>query len=454
MKKAKLLLSLSSVALLAGLTGCSVKGAEYTAGNPVKVGLICLHDNESTYDANFINALNDAVKNLGKDKVVFEENCLLTGVAESQDCYDACKDLVKKGCNVVFADSFGHQEFLLKAAKEWPTVQFCHATGTNAKTADLSNYHNAFASIYEGRFLAGYAAGLRLALDHWTLHPTEEFPDTKVGYVGAFTYAEVVSGYTSWFLGVRAALTDSGFDPEKLTMDVQFTGSWYDQKEEASAADALIKKGAVLVSQHADSMGAPGTCETAGIPNVTYNVETGDKCPNTYLAYSRINWAPYYENVVNSMFAGKSAFDGEKNHNWTGTINTNSVQYNVNWDVLVKNAPAEGKAMTIASAKAQFAVAESFVKTYGAQVIFNTAAFTLSKTAYAEAIAAGTLELDADGHVTKYLADTDGDYKGDTNVIVPANSTLGGGYFNESAECSAPYFDLRIEGINLLNEKY
>ena len=454
MKKSKLLLSLASVSLLAGLTGCgTVQGATYTKGTPVKVGLICLHDSESTYDANFINALKEAVKNLG-DKVTFEENCLLTGVAESQDCYDAAKDLVKKGCNVIFADSFGHQEFMLKAAKEWPTVQFCHATGTNAKTANLKNYHNAFASIYEGRYLAGYAAGLRLIADFTVANPDsepEDFPATKVGYVGAFTYAEVVSGYTAWFQGVRGALEDNGADPSKVTMDVQFTGSWYDQKEEASAADALIKRGAVLVSQHADSMGAPGTCETAGIPNVTYNIETGDKCPNTYLAYSRINWAPYYENVVKSMFDGKEGFEGEKNSNWTGTLATKSVEYNVNWNNVAKNYPELAKEIMITAMKTEYSAVELAIST-GVRKVFDTSKFTLSATAYADAINAGTLALTEDGHVTKYLADTDGDFAGDTDVIV--NNLGGVSFFNESYECSAPYFDLRVEGINLLNEKY
>ena len=452
MKKAKLFLSLSSVALLAGLTGCgAVKGAEYKPGTAVKVGLICLHDNESTYDANFINALKEAVKNLG-DKVVFEDNCLLTGVDESQDCYDAAKDLVKKGCNVIFADSFGHQEFMLKAAQDWPSVQFCHATGTNAKTANLANYHNAFASIYEGRYLAGYAAGLRLISDFQGAHPTSQpsdFEAVKVGYVGAFTYAEVVSGYTAWFQGVRGALEDTGVDPTKVTMDVQFTGSWYDPQEEANAADALIKRGAVLVSQHADSMGAPGTCEKAGIPNVTYNVETGTQCPNTYLAYSRINWAPYYENAVKSMFDGKDGFTGEKNHNWTGTLATGSVEYNVNWTNVLKNYPEAARAIAEPIVKAAYAVVEAEVLA-GTRKVFDTSKFTVSKEAYKDN---ANITIDDNGHVTRYLADTDGDFAGDTNVIMVGTGTAPS-YFDESTECSAPYFDLRIEGINLLNEKF
>ena len=437
MKKAKLLLSLSSVALLAGLTGCgSVKGAEYVKGNPVKVGLICLHDSNSTYDANFINALKEAVKNLG-NKVTFTDDCLLTGVDEDEHCYDAAKDLVKKGCNVIFADSFGHQDYMLQAAKDWPTVQFHHATGTNAKTANLDNYHNAFASIYQGRYLAGYAAGLRLLIDFSAAEAAAQrvplpanFPTQKVGYVGAYPYAEVKSGYTSWFLGLRGALEDSQVDPTKVTMDVKFTNSWYDPDAEASAAKALIDGGCTLISQHADSMGAPGTCEKNNIPNVTYNIETKTDCPKTYLAYSRINWAPYYEEVVKSLYAAK-AIDGEKNHNWTGTLATGSVEYNVNWDNVIKSiAEDPTKESTLAALKLQYSAVETAIKT-GTRKVFDTSKFTVGGK-----------------KVESYNADTDGDFKGDTNVIVTGTGEAPS-YFDESNYCSAPYFDLDIDGINL-----
>ena len=438
--------ALSASSLLA-MTGCGVKGAVYEAGTPVKVGLICLHDKESTYDANFINALDEAVANLGASKVEYKQAWLKTGVDEDQACYDAAKELVKEGCNLIFADSFGHQDFMLQAAKEWPTVQFCHATGTNAKNANLDNYHNAFASIYEGRYIAGLAAGARLAIDTYYVNNVNpgSFEGTKVGYVGAFPYAEVKSGYTSWFLGVRAGFASlySEAEAKKITMDVQFTNSWYDPDAEASAADSLIKGGAVLISQHADSMGAPGTCEKAKIPNVTYNVETGVACPDTYLAYSRINWAPYYEAVVNAMFTGK-AIEGENNHNWTGSLSTGSVEYNINWDNVLKNIPNETvKAAAKVTLEAKLALALAGLKD-GTLKVFDTSTFTLSA---AEAQKAGAT-IDGNGHVTAYKADTDGDFAGDTQVIVNGTGSAPS-FFNESYYCSAPYFDLNIEGINL-----
>ena len=422
MKKLRFISLLAlTAASVAGLAGCN-NAAD--SGEAVKVGLICLHDTSSTYDANFINALNEAVADLGK-RVVFEKNCLLTGVNEDESCLEAAKDLVDKGCKVIFADSFGHQAYMLQAAKENPDVQFCHATGTNAKTAGLKNYHNAFASIYQGRFLAGYAAGLKLVDTK-----ADQIPNgVKVGYVGAYTYAEVMSGYTSWFLGVKNALRDYSFDDSKLSMDVRFTGSWYDPNGESSAANALISDGCVLISQHADSMGAPGTCEQAGIPNVTYNVETKKDCPNTYLAYSRINWAPYYKAVVNAVYEGKD-IENEVNANWTGTIASGSVEYNVNWDNLTKDATK------LANYKAKFEAVEKNVKEKAAKYVFDCSTFTVNGQ-----------------HLTTYMADTDGDaeFKADAEAIAKDGDKY---YFNESALASAPYFNVEIDGINLKNREY
>ena len=404
---------------------------------PIKVGLICLHDDKSTYDANFINALREAVDHLG-DKVVFEENCLLTGIEENNDCYTAAIDLVNKGCNVIFADSFGHDSYMLKAAKEHPEVQFCHATGTKSTVnEEVENFHNAFASIYEGRFLAGFAAGLKIYEDVIAtkgINPSD-FPASKVGYVGAYPYAEVVSGYTSWFLGVRNALRAMGVDGSKITMDVQFTNSWYAPDAEQNAANTLINGGAILVSQHADSMGAPTACELAGVPNVTYNIETIEECEETYLAYSRINWAPYYEAVVNALYNGTD-IEGEVAQNWTGSLATGSVEYNVNWANLSAD---EARLNTY---KGMINTVENGLSS-GLLKVFNTADFTVNPT-YAEAHG---IQLDTEGHVTSYLADVidDGTYAGDTQAIVTDGNVT---YFAESTYRSAPYFDIAIDGIN------
>ena len=415
------------------LSACEadVKAAEYQAGNPVKVGLICLHDNQSTYDKNFIDALNVAVGNLGAK--VDGEPIVKTGIAEDQECYNAAKDLVKQGCNVIFADSFGHEPFMLKAAQKWPQVQFCHATGTQALVAGVSNYHNAFASIYEGRYLAGYAAGLKLLtmLDDLQPNNYDANGSIKLGYIGAYQYAEVISGYTSWYLGVKAAMAEN--NAPDVVMDVTFTRSWYDFDAEEAGARTLITRGAALISQHADSMGAPGECERQRVPDVGYNVSTAESCPNTYVAHSRINWAPYYENVISSMYAG-TAIASEVNGNYTGNIASGSVEFDV------KDQIANAACLLV---ELQLAG--------GARKVFDCSKFTVTVDASKGLNTNAT--VDADGHLTSYMADVRdmGDYAPDTEAVV----TRGGfTYFDESAQRSAPYFDLTIDGITLLNSGF
>ena len=389
--------------------------ADATAASDMKVGFIFLHDENSTYDLNFMNGAKEACANLGlsDDQVIFRTN-----IPEGQECYDAAAELADAGCNVIFADSFGHEDFMIQAAKEFHEVQFCHATGTKAHTEGLANYHNAFASIYEGRYLAGVAAGLKLNEMIANGEFTED--EAKIGYVGAFTYAEVVSGYTSFFLGARSVCPTA-------TMEVTFTGSWYDETAEKEAANKLIGNGCKLISQHADSMGAPTACETAGVPNVSYNGSTEAACPNTFIVSSRINWAPYYEYAINAVMNGET-IDAD----WTGTLATGSV---VLTDINTAVA-AEGTAEAIADATAKL---ES-----GELQVFDCSAFTVS----GDNVTA-SMTVDADGHVTSYLADVDTDaaYTGDTEAVE-------NGAFKESTFRAAPYFDLKIDGITLLDTAF
>ena len=366
----------------------------------IKVGFIFLHDENSTYDLNFMNAAEAACKNLGVE-YVFKKN-----IPEDQKCYDAAAELAEDGCNIIFADSFGHEPFIIEAAKEFPDVQFCHSTGTLAHTEKLSNYHNAFASIYEGRYLAGIAAGLKL--NEMIANGEFTADEAKMGYVGAFTYAEVISGYTSFFLGARSVCPS-------VTMDVTFTGSWYDETAEKEAANTLIKNGCKLISQHADSMGAPTACETAGVPNVSYNGSTVSACPNTFIVSSRIDWTPYYEYAIKAVMNGETI-----DTDWTGTLATGSV---VLTDVNEK-AAAEGTAKAIADATAKLED--------GSLKVFDITTFTVKGK-----------QLDS------YMADvdTDKDYTPDTEAVKD-------GAFLESTYRSAPYFDVQIDGINLLDTNF
>ena len=393
-------------ALVLALALCLTAFAATAEVEGVKLGVILLHDEDSTYDLNFINGVNEAVAALGlsEDQVIMKRN-----VAESNDCYEAALDLVDEGCNLIFANSFGHETYILAAAKECPDVQFCHATGTMAHTEKLDNFHNAFAAIYEGRYLAGIAAGMKLNEIKAAGNLKGEVP--MMGYVGAYTYAEVISGYTSFYLGAKSVCPD-------VQMKVQFTGSWYDEKEEKTAAEALINAGCDLISQHADSMGAPTACENAGIPNVSYNGSTLASCPNTFIVSSRINWAPYFQYIVNQVAAGEAIAT-----DWTGTIATGSV---VLTDVNT-TAAAAGTVEAIAETKAAFEKGE--IK------VFNTAADNF--------MLVGGAKLES------YMADVDTDaaFAKDTEVVFD-------GFFHESEFRSAPYFDVQLDGIELLNAKY
>ena len=393
------------VALLLVLTLC-LSACIFTASAEiadVKLGVILLHDENSTYDLNFINGVNDAVAALGltEEQVIMKRN-----IPESQECTDAALDLADEGCNIIFANSFGHETYLLDAAKQCPDVQFCHATGTMAHTAEVPNFHNAFAAIYEGRYLAGVAAGLKLnELKDAGLLKGEK---PLMGYVGAYTYAEVSSGYTSFYLGAKSVC------PE-VEMKVQFTGSWYDPTEEKNAATALISAGCDLISQHADSMGAPSACEDAGIPNISYNGSTVESCENTFIVASRIDWSPYFQYIVNQMAAGQ-----EIDVDWTGTIADNSVVLTE----INEKAAAAGTAAKIEEVKAELK--------NGTRKVFDTAADNFI-TVKGEKL-------------TSYMADVDTD-----PAFTPDTEAVADGYFHESEYRSAPYFDVQIDGIELLN---
>ena len=423
----KFLAMLLALVMALSLVACGEKKDD-TQGNgdgdataaKVKVGFITLHDENSTYDKNFIDAAKEACANLGL--VENEDYFIKTNVGETEQCAEVAADLVDAGCNIIFADSFGHEPYMIEVAKANPEVQFCHSAGTRAHTEGLANYHNAFASIYEGRYLAGIAAGLKLnAMIEAGKFTADE---AKMGYVGAFTYAEVVSGYTSFYLGAKSVCPT-------VTMEVTFTGSWYDETLEKEGAEKLIQRGCKLISQHADSLGAPTACENAGVPNVSYNGSTQAACPNTYIISSRINWAPYYEYAIKAVMDG-TAIDVD----WTGTLATNSV---VLTD-LNTTVAAEGTAEAIAAATEKLEKGEIHV--------FDCSTFTTKADDKMNEFKVDYLKVDADGHITSYMADVDTDqaYTGDTEVVHD-------GYFAESEKRSAPYFDLEIDGIKRLDVK-
>lgn len=396
MKKFTKILALALVAVMIFSFAACGGTKDDTKTSNVKLGLICLHDENSTYDANFINALKDVQKELGlTDKQVL----IKTNIPETDACYNAASELVEAGCTAIFADSFGHETYVLQAAKEFPDVQFYHATGTMAHTEKLANFHNAFASIYEGRYLAGVAAGMKL--NEMISSGKITADQAVIGYVGAFPYAEVKSGYTSFYLGARSVCPSA-------TMKVTYTNSWFDIALEREAALKLINDGCVLISQHADSEGAPKACEEKGVPNVAYNVNTISMGPNTALISSKIYWAPYFKMMYEAAVNGTAV-----PADYTGSLKDGMVQLTE----LNSAVAAEGTQAKIDEVKAELE--------NGTLKVFDTSKFTVKGAT-----------------LTTYMADVDTDA-----AFTPDTEAVADGYFHESEYRSAPYFDIVIDGI-------
>ena len=408
----KIIALLLALVMVIGLVACGAKeeaaapaateaapaateGAQDTSN--FKAGFIFLHDENSTYDLNFMNAAKDACEAQGVEYVV------KVNIGESEACYDAAAELVDEGCTYIFADSFGHEPYMLQAAQEFPEVQFCHATGTQAHTAGVANYHNAFANIFDGRFLGGVAAGLKLN----EMIEAGEFTaeEAKVGYIGAFPYAEVISGMTSFFLGVRYVCPTA-------TMDVTFTNSWYDPTLEQEGAIKLINNNCKLISLHADSMGAPTECQNNGVPFVFYNGSAMEACPDTYIVASYINWAPYMTYSMQATMNGE-----EIAADWVGTLENGGVALKD----LNEAVAAEGTAAKLEEVKA--ALLDGSLK------VFDTATFTVKGET-----------------LPSYTADVD-----DMGDFVPETEVIADGYFHESEYRSAPYFDMFFDGITNLD---
>ncbi len=387
---------ISALLIVAMLLVCLTACGPAEKKDEFKIGFIMLHDENSTYDLNFIKAAQEVQKKLN---LTDEQVIIVTDIPEEgEDCYNKACELAEDGCDIVFADSFGHEDNMIRAAKEYPDVEFCHATGTKAHTEGVANFHNAFASIYEGRYLAGIAAGMKL--NEMIAAKKITADQAKVGYVGAMPYAEVKSGMTSFFLGVRSVCASA-------TIDVKYTNSWYNYDLEKEYADQMIKDGCVLISQHADSMGAPDACEAANVPNVSYNGSTAAACPKTFLVSSRINWAPYFEFIIDCV-----KNDKEIPADWTGTLETGSVELSD-----LGTACAEGTKEAIEAAKTKLI--------NGELEVFATSTWTKGGQT-----------------LTSYQADvnSDANFEADTEVIKD-------GAFLESEYRSAPYFDIDIDGV-------
>lgn len=390
-----IVLALSAVSMLA----C---GPKEGSSDELKIGVILIGDANEGYTYAHIEGVEEAIKanGLSKDQVIYKYN-----VHEDESCYATAIDLVEQGCKIIFANSFGHEDHLFRAAKEHPEVLFCHATGQNAaklsKEENRSNIFNYFTSIYEARYVSGIVAGMKLK----QLMDEGKVSDPYIGYVGAFPYAEVVSGYTAFFLGIRSIVPDAH-------MDVQYTNAWFDITGEAEAANMLMARGCVIIGQHADSTGAPSAVQAklkAGseVYSVGYNVDMRSVAPDAALTSSQNNWGAYY------TYAIKVAKEGiEMKQDWCAGYSSNAVQIS---ELGTSCAPGTKEAVDKAIED---------IKS-GKLHVFDCSTFTVNGE-----------------HLTSY----------DQSYGFEGTQLIWDGYFHESEVISAPLFDIRIDGITELNK--
>lgn len=406
MKKKALSIILTAVMAVGMMTGCGAQASDGSssadgngaADSDFKVGIMYIGDENEGYTAAHMAGIDGMMENLGLDDSQVIEK---TNIPEDESAYDAAVDLAEQGCDIIFANSFGQESYVIQAATEYPDIQFCHATGYQAASSGLPNMHNYFTNIYESRYVSGVVAGLKLneMIDNGTI--TED--KCKVGYVGAYPYAEVISGFTSFFLGIRSVCPSA-------TMEVKYTNSWADMSAEAEVANALIADGCVLISQHADTTGAPSACEAAGVPCVGYNVSMISVAPNTALTSASIDWSVYY------TYAVKCAMDGEEiETDWCRGFAEGADKLTELNDKVV----AEGTAEKVKEVEDQIID--------GSLHVFDTSTFTVGGKALEDAIAEG-------GEYADYA-----DYVSD-------------GYFHESELASAPSFAIIIDGITSITE--
>ena len=372
----------------------------------VKVGLICIGDeNDLGYTYNFIRGKEAATEALAKEGINVEW-MVKWNIGEDSKCEEANIELAEAGCQLIINNSFGHEQFMLKVAPDYPDVQFVGCTNQGSYNDGLDNTHNAFANIYEGRYLAGIVAGMKLQemIDNGDI--TED--QAVIGYVGAFSFAEVISGFTSYFLGARSVCPS-------VTMKVQFVGSWSDATEEANAASALCDMGCVLISQHSDNTTPATVAQTKGAFHTGYNNDMTEVAPEASLIGTRIDWSVYFTEIIRAVANGETF-----PQDWCKGYGDGAV-------VLTKLNEAicaEGTAEKLAEVEAKLASGELQV--------FDTSTFTIEGKELTNAFA----------------LDTDGDFTPDSEEAVFD------GAFHESYFQSAPYFALSIDGIDWLNSAF
>ena len=396
----------------------------------IKVGCIMVGDESEGYTLAHMNGIKEAAKavGIGDSQIIWKYK-----VEENSACSAAADELVAEGCTLIIANSYGHQDFMAESARKYPNVTFVSMTGDFAAISGISNLKNGFTKVYESRYVSGVVGGMKLKqlLDEGTVSQSatpnafDADGNVKIGYVGAYSYAEVVSGYTAFFLGLRSIVPN-------VTMEVQYTSSWFDVEKEAAAAEALVGNGCVIIGQHADSTGAPAACERMLTKegkicySVGYNVDMLGAAPTAALTSPTNTWSEFYKELFQNVLAGKDQpYDVAKGYNENGVAITK-----------LGDSCAPGTAEKVAEVEAQLKA--------GTLHVFDTSTFTVTQ----EQTTCDVL-TDANGHLTSCKVNTS--YM-DWSTMTPIYEgetieCIKDGYFDESAFRSAPYFSVRIDGI-------
>ena len=420
--KKRILAMLLAGSMIFGLAACSGGGstettpaetgsaettpAETDGAKTVKVGLICIGDeNDQGYTYNFIRGQEAATEALA-EKGINVEWSVKWNIGEDSSCEEANIELAEEGCQLIINNSFGFEEYMLKVAPDYPDIQFIACTNQASAVDDLPNTHNAFANIYEGRYLAGVVAGMKMQemIDNGEITADQ----AVIGYVGAYSFAEVISGFTAYYLGAKSVCPS-------VTMKVNFVGSWSDATAEGNAAQSLCDEGCIMISQHSDNTTPATAAQAAGAFHTGYNNDMISIAPEASLIGTRIDWSVYFEYAIEAVANGE-----EFDQDWCHGMDMGAVVMTP----LNEEIAAAGTAEKLAEVEQQIHD--------GTLNVFDTSTFT----------------VDGAEMTTCMAIDTDGDFVADSEEAVFD------GAFHESYFQSAPYFTAKIDGIEWVNEAY
>nr|WP_321308053.1 BMP family ABC transporter substrate-binding protein [uncultured Sphaerochaeta sp.] len=377
-----------------------------SAESAIKVGLLCIGDeNDQGYSYNFIQGQKEATEKLAAEGIDVEW-ITKYNIGEDSTCRDANIEAAEEGCKIIFNNSYGFEPFMLEVAKDYPDIDFIACTNCVSAFDDLPNTFNAFANIYEGRYVAGIVAGMKInqLIDEGKINEDE----AVIGYVGAYSFAEVVSGFSAYYLGAKSVCPS-------VTMKVTFVGSWSDATAEADAAKALADQGCVIISQHSDNTTPATAAQAAGVFHTGYNADMSGVAPEASIISTRIDWSVYFYEFI------KGYVNGEKlEQDWSKGMDDDAI-------VMTKLNTA------IAAPGTEEKLNEVMADIAAGKIkVFDTSTFTVKGETLTHAFA----------------RDTDGDFVADTDEAVFD------GEFHESYFQSAPYFTEQIDGITWLNAAY